>query len=92
MALNYKLLEGERCSRCGTFPDEWLDENGRPPDPPPWETTLHRCHGCAEIERSNEELDKQRKSVAGIDSGPALDTRGITVRFKKPTPDDEEDD
>lgn len=51
--------EAYRCDRCGTFPDEYLDEEGKRRDPPPYVPEAIRCYGCVALERDNEEARKQ---------------------------------
>lgn len=52
VALGYEQWLGERCARCGTFEDEWLDPTThRHIVPPKYEPELVECPGCAEIER-----------------------------------------
>lgn len=38
------------CSRCGTRPDEWREENGRLKRDQPYAAVVETCPGCAAID------------------------------------------
>lgn len=54
------------CSRCGTRPEDWVDEKGMPLAEPVYETTTRRCHGCAEISREQETIPPKEKGIAVV--------------------------
>lgn len=60
--------EISRCSGCGTVPDDWLDDRGRPKDDDdptlPWKATRIYCHGCAQIE-ANDDPERKKKRRPG---------------------------
>lgn len=55
------LGEGEKCGRCGTRPEEWLDENGEHVEPQPYQAVSVLCLGC-------EALDEKRSAVPEADA------------------------
>lgn len=62
--LGYLLWDAQRCNRCGTVPGEWLDEEGRTAEPPPYVVEARRCIGCATLEEARELVPKdQRGSI-----------------------------
>lgn len=36
----------ERCPRCQTFPEDWVDDEGFPLERPRFMAMQLRCHGC----------------------------------------------
>jgi len=61
-ALAWMLHEGEKCPGCGTFPSEWLDDEGYPVDPEPYDPKSLLCVGCKTLAEKQEEIpeDQQR--------------------------------
>lgn len=50
-AIAFLEYEAMRCSKCGSFPHEWLDPTTKMPVwPPPYAVGSLRCLGCVEIE------------------------------------------
>jgi hypothetical protein len=60
-ALAWMLYERSRCPRCGTFPEEWLDEDGRNVEPPPYYLRTRACLGCATLEPIEDRLRKDKR-------------------------------
>lgn len=77
-AIAWHRLQSAACSRCGTFSDEWIQPDGRTVPDAPYEAVPVRCHGCAEIDAVNRELNAAK-----------ADTDGVTVRLRRPTDDEE---
>lgn len=48
------------CPRCGTRPDDWLDEEGKLKEPPPYLTRSIKCYGCASLEEDRARVDKSQ--------------------------------
>lgn len=48
-ALAWMLDQSKRCQGCGTYPDIWLDEDGREVIPPPMFVHSRQCLGCATL-------------------------------------------
>lgn len=64
MALAWARIVAQRCSGCGTLPDEWPEQ---PSDlPEPYEVQARRCYGC-------EMLAKERENVPAEEKGIYLD-------------------
>jgi hypothetical protein len=86
-ALAWVVDNWARCQRCGSYTDEWVNEDGRPVQPPPMFARAVRCQGCVTLE-SEEELI--RKTSGGkMPSG----MRVYMSRQPPPPQDlDEEDD
>lgn len=64
-ALAYALHEGRRCRECGIHPDEW-----DPADyPPPFESAVRECAGCAELARFNRHQQEQAKNAPSLLDG-----------------------
>jgi hypothetical protein len=61
-AVDYELVLREQCPRCGTLPEEWVDEKGRPLDEPLMTPVLRHCQGCEEVEKME---SKKPKGVKG---------------------------
>jgi hypothetical protein len=61
-----KKSKSERCSMCGTKPDEWLDENGRVVVPPPYVAEWENCEGCSSIGRREKDREKQDDMPKGM--------------------------
>jgi hypothetical protein len=48
--------EVERCSRCGTHPDDWIDpDTGKRWARPKWRTQATICRGCAAVHEAESE-------------------------------------
>lgn len=58
------MLERRKCPDCGTVSGEWIDEDGRSLEPPPYKVEEIRCFGC-EAKHDAEEMipPKQRKGI-----------------------------
>jgi hypothetical protein len=79
-ALAWQRVQMLACPHCGTFDDQWVDEQGRRIDPPPFEPVAHMCHGCADKAAFADDLREDRSSM-----------NGITVRLRPFFADDDED-
>ncbi len=72
-ALAWMIQSGNRCV-CGTYPEEWLDEDGYPVEPPPYEVASRVCLGC-------KALDAEYKMISGETGVTAsLAPRGTVAR------------
>lgn len=58
-ALSYVAWKKKFCSKCGTDPDEWMDEDGKFAEPPPYEAVTNVCYGCATLEEERAGMDKE---------------------------------
>lgn len=56
-ALMFLLNRKTNCPRCGTNPDDWLDDQGRHIEPQPYETVAILCLGCEAISDKRKEVD-----------------------------------
>jgi hypothetical protein len=61
-ALIYLEYEASLCQKCGTNPEEWMDEDGKLAEPPPFITKSVMCHGCATLEEARASVDKGKVS------------------------------
>lgn len=61
-AISYTSWKGKFCSKCGTDPQEWLDEKGEAIEPPPYIAVTHTCLGCATLDEQRAELPKESSS------------------------------
>jgi hypothetical protein len=58
------MLQGERCPDCGTVSSEWIDEEGRSLEPPPYVVESLKCLGCiAKEEKEGMVPPAQRKGI-----------------------------
>lgn len=62
-ALAWMEYERTRCPRCGTFPDEWLDEEGIPHDVDPYQVYSVRCLGCVTM---GDEMEAAKNDSVGL--------------------------
>lgn len=60
-AIAWKIHEASRCSSCGTYPEDWLDSEGRYIDPQPFVAKTIRCVGCQVLDDKREEIDKDAR-------------------------------
>lgn len=58
-------FEAKRCPHCGTFPEDYLDEDGRQKDTPPHVPMAFRCYGCVATAEENE-FAKKHDSKGGL--------------------------
>ena len=74
------IYSKSRCPRCGSFPDDWVDSEGKEVEPPPMYVHSRKCVGCANIRSIEDRLEKE--------------DRGVTAVFlsKTPPPPREDDD
>lgn len=56
------LDQAERCNRCGTYPEDWL-EDGKLKANPPYEVDTRRCMGCAFLDEKQDEVPPEQKGV-----------------------------
>lgn len=62
-AISHMLWKRKFCQRCGTDPSEWLDEEGKFMEPPPFEAVTIMCGGCATLEEARAAMDKEEASA-----------------------------
>lgn len=63
-ALAWLEYQGSLCHKCGTDPNEWLDEKGRLIEPLPYVASSVICHGCATLEEARASVtDKDKAQV-----------------------------
>lgn len=61
-ALSYLGYKASLCSKCGTDPDDWLDEEGKLVEPQPFKPVSTYCHGCAALDEARGRVgDKERE-------------------------------
>lgn len=64
LALAWLIDKSSRCPKCGTYSDDWIDDEGRASEPPPYYVETHRCYGCVAIDDALEEVEPdQRMSI-----------------------------
>lgn len=77
-AVMHQIRKSERCSGCGTHPDEWDPTLGGSVDA--YVTKLVHCKGCQTKESGEEAFEKSKKDGAKA-------RRGTSVRLaRNPTP------
>ena len=64
-ALAWMVHDRSKCSRCGTFPEDWVAPDGRMKIPPPFEAHDRTCYGCQQIDRYSRYLEKEGGESAG---------------------------
>lgn len=89
-ALAWIIDKSRRCQNCGTYPEDWVDEDNVPLEPPPMFARSRRCHGCATIAREEETIRKFAEQ-------DLADTKGLVIVLDSEPPaeenfDDFEDD
>lgn len=62
-ALGWELYQRQLCSGCGTEPSEWVDEDGFPVFPPPYQPNSTRCYGCVTLNEENRKFEKMGNSI-----------------------------
>jgi len=65
-AISWMLDQRFRCPHCLTYPDEWLDDEGRRMDPPPYHAASSRCYGCVTLEELREFIRQDVKKLTGF--------------------------
>lgn len=60
-AIFWLSSQNEKCPSCNTIQDDWLDEEGIPYDPPPYELESKRCIGCKTMAEAQDELTKNKE-------------------------------
>lgn len=66
LVLEHRRIERERCPKCGTKPSDWIDEDGRVKDEPPYQVSAERCLGCEMLDAEQDLIDKDRKYNFGF--------------------------
>jgi hypothetical protein len=79
----WQAREAGRCSGCGTFPTDWLDEHGRAALDRPMVAHTWTCEGCRELVLARSGL----KARYGEDH----DIAHAALRPSRPTDDDDDD-
>lgn len=79
-AIAYILYKRSLCQKCGTNPQDWLDEEGKPLEPPPYTVVTVKCHGCATLEEANAEIPKESKGTITAHLGRASRTTRRTAK------------
>jgi hypothetical protein len=57
----YNVFKRTVCAKCGTIPEDWLDEQGEYLEPPPYVVTTRHCPGCATLSDAREEIPQERR-------------------------------
>jgi hypothetical protein len=57
-AISFTAWKAKFCPQCGTDPAEWLDEDGRAVEPPPYVGDTRVCLGCATLEEERAKVPK----------------------------------
>jgi hypothetical protein len=64
LALAWLIDKTSHCPKCGTYGEDWLDEDGRATEPPPFRVETHRCYGCVAVDDALEKVPSdQRMSI-----------------------------
>ena len=58
-------MKAEACPDCGTFHDEWIDEDGRLINPPPYVVEDYSCPGCEGIDKVQTQMREAKKDTSG---------------------------
>ena len=85
--IEYMLHSKARCPGCGTFPDEWLAEDGRPHPIDPYIATTVNCLGCETIAAAREEIPQDKQAHVYVYLQVNEDYRG-SGRFGRRTRQD----
>jgi len=59
-ALAFNGWKNHVCSKCGTAPEDWLDDDGTAMEPPPYKVVAQECLGCATLEERRELVPKDK--------------------------------
>lgn len=60
-ALAYEAAIRQACPRCATRPEDWVDDDGKPYDPPLLEAVTRHCEGCAQKARLELDIESDVK-------------------------------
>ncbi len=71
LAMAYIAYTATACQRCGTHPEDWVDEDGKPLEPPPYVAASVKCYGCATLEE------------ARAQAGEAAKDQSLTFKLRK---------
>lgn len=61
-AIAWMLDQSSRCPGCGTYPSDYLDDDGLPVDPPPGYANSVRCLACKRIKELREEVPEEESA------------------------------
>lgn len=65
-AIAWSLDRKSKCGTCGTVTSEWLDEEGRDREPPPYEAKTQICLGCQSLADKQNEIPEDRRSFTQV--------------------------
>lgn len=54
-AIAWVIHNMSKCPQCGTFPEDYMGDNGRPLEPPPMVVKTKRCYGCVLLDDNQKE-------------------------------------
>lgn len=85
--LDEEAAHAARCKQCGTLPDEWLDEEGRDREPPPYVAKSILCVGCHTIEDKISEIPEAARLHTHVYLTPYVEEEedGISDRQDRTT-------
>lgn len=63
-AIAWLGFEKSKCPGCNTFPEEYLDSEGRMIQEPPYTVYSEICYGCVAIKEKQDEIGE--KNIEGI--------------------------
>lgn len=58
LLVEFLIWDAGKCQQCGSHPSEWLDEEGRAKEPPPFLSETRRCLGCVTLEQARKDIPK----------------------------------
>lgn len=61
-AIAWKLYKASLCPHCGSDPNDWIGEDMRTLEPPPYKVETVRCYGCVSLKDAH---DLQPKDEVG---------------------------
>lgn len=65
LALAWLIEKNSKCPRCGTYQEEWIDEEGKSLEPMPYSVEVDRCYGCLAVDEAMDHVPQdQRMSVS----------------------------
>ena len=57
----YQILLGEMCPNCGTFEEDWVDDEGYPLDVQIYEPDTVKCEGCQRLHEMSDMIPSEKK-------------------------------
>lgn len=60
------VAQNAKCPNCGTYPQEWVDSEGRDKWPMPYMVASTKCLGCVTLKEERDLIEREEVDSTGL--------------------------